>query len=750
MPGNDGANAMTQFMNLNSHENSTLSQKIYGLRQYFILSIAEIITGFWEKKQLRASEIALFSLIQEGHNALSSNYSEKLLSSFLKPFRKNLLMYFGTILLLNIIKSVIRCFRNMTFTDYNTQGKISTVEQRFEEVANEDGANISQFDNDRNNLPKIAKTYFGLTQKIINISIDVYIFSSLLSPFPLFIVLCALALSYLVTSSLSKPSANAKGTASKISSIYLDLKNIISKDGDNSEELREYIRKKEASKNQGDPLIAELLRDRFKDLTDTFKSPENKQAALNILSGMLATRTQENLKSKMIDIASDVLNKLIEKALSCLMLFLGGCRVIANKAAPGIMVADMVWLTATLKTTSDANKTFLNYVRAIKDHTEMQTTLNRIISAFPKQQRKEFNEGLFPTYFPNTLPRLCLYAGMGLTIANLYLGASLLQPLVVVSQIVGASAFKVFTFSAVIASFTALRNSSGSTLDEKIADINGRLITYSLIGLLGLHSTHLIFSGNVINIFRLLISMHASYAAFISHIAIIPLSLTLPIMMGSYLLAGITLYAFAKKFDQHAFQVIAAIVDITTTVINQTLASICFAPEYICSYVPYLKQSNDSSIITAKVHNFIVEPILALIIFGLFTAPQLFIPLLGSLPKSIWLAALLLPLVDGPSTKNYLKNIPIAVLLLTLPLSYEYIKLYLPLLSLTATSILMMPLAMLSAVSLHKFIIAPTHNAYHTQIDKIPEPKKKASWPIIKSSKLGEMMSSLSNLVATP
>lgn len=748
MPGNNGKDALTQFMRMNSEENSPLPQMIYRLRQYFILSIAEIITGFWEKKQLRALEVALFSLIQEGHNAILNNYSKTLLSSYLRLFRRNLVVYFGIILFLNITKSTIRCLRNMVFNSYNGEGELSLPEQKFDQIVEEPGANTSQFDNDRSNLPKIAKTYYGLTLKIINIGIDIYIFSSLLSPFSLLIVLGALTLSSIVTSSLSKPAANAKGSASAIFSVYTDMKNIITNGKDISAGLREYIEKKKQSQDKSTKLIVDLLETHFDKLIRIIETPQGKEAILHELSKILATRTKENLRSKMIDIVSDGLNKLIEKALSCLMLFLCGIRVIANKAAPGIIAADMVWLTATLKTTSDANKTFLSYIRAIKDYNEMKTTLDRIITAYPEDHRDQFSQPLFTIpYLPNSLHRLCLYTMIGLTMTNLYLGSGILQPVLLFSQTLGAQALKTLTFAAVISTITTLTSLPGKDLNEKIAKIDGRILTSSLFGLLCLHSLHLLFSINSSAMITQIISMHASYTALIlQSVNILPVSLALPVAIGSYLLAGMTLYALAKKCDQYLFQPLALLTDITTIFITQTIASICFIPEYLQAKIPSLRDNSRTSKLDVMINNFVTQPILTLIILGLFVAPQLFLPTLGALPKSVWLTALLLPLVGEISLKSYLKNISIALLVITLSASIEYAKLYLPLLMLTASSILMMPLAMLSAMTLNKLVLSPTRNTYVTQIEKLPEakqPKLPSSW----HSRFNELVSPLRDLL---
>ena len=118
--------------------------------------------------------------------------------------------------------------------------------------------------------------------------------------------------------------------------------------------------------------------------------------------------------------------------------------------------------------------------------------------------------------------------------------------------------------------------------------------------------------------------------------------------------------------------------------------------------------------------NLITQPVLAAITLGLFVAPQFFLPIVGSLPKAVWLTAALIPLIGSHDPKSYLLNLPIALLVITLSVSIEYIKFYIPLLALTASSILLMPLAMLSAMAMNKLMIQPAYHAYEAKVETIP------------------------------
>ncbi len=387
-----------------------LSQRVYDIYQFLALSLIGIITGFVRKKNLRRLQTGLILIAAKVHIELNTtnSLSQGIIGSLKKRFTQLFWIYAIISASVYVIDALMRLATNYTFLDYDiSKGELSRIEQTYKAEAQKhkvlypspphSDAAFEQERTQSDTLPKLAKSFFTLTQKMILVMTDLTLYWTMLPHRLFFQVVGALLLASIATYFFSQPET-------------------------------------------------ELL-SRRKELNNSIAQKQGQEKDKH-----LKERNIMFLKAKVYSTLNDLTNKLIEEGFYALMLLMCAWNVM-NGDCIGNEVADVVWMTSTIAITKDAYRSLLDSIKEIRTYQEFGKIIGRVVNAYPNSTDyfNSLNGDLLETYFPNRLFRVFMWSSIVLFLYSQYLETSS-----IISLTLEAAKAHIVTFSIASPVLTAL------------------------------------------------------------------------------------------------------------------------------------------------------------------------------------------------------------------------------------------------------------------------------------------------------
>ncbi|MEC7030603.1 MAG: hypothetical protein VXW87_02945 [Pseudomonadota bacterium] len=621
----------------------SLPQRVYAVNRFLVLSVIEIITGLVKKFNLRLMQAGLIKFVAkvfEQNKAGVANATA--MKSFKHAFKKRFFVYVSVIMGVRIIEAFLRFGKNHTFLDYNVKDdELSRVEKHYAHATkNINGHAHNRFEQERSQgdtLPKTAKSFFILTQKMVLIGIDVYLYWAMLPSSLFFMVIAALAIAGMATYLLAKPETEVNSTRKNLSRLFNEAK---STDQETlTKTVKSLLTIRLLSKRH-----KELLQDVQKDLEGATTDQQRLEQSEKIKSIITSTRSLLFLEEKIYSITSDFFNSLIQDGFNCMMIFLCALRVMSHDKI-GNKVLDIAWMTSTLTVTKDAYKNLLDNIKQIRTYEEFKKNMERVTQSFPQHETyfSELASNLSEGYFSNAFLRFFIWSSTAFYLTTKMFPSAhnieLLTPLMpyLLNPWAASASILIFAFSYRVFIARGENIDIGLTSGRFLGILLFLLMTFSNLGFI------------------------LSYLK--THSLLTPASFTKPLLL-TYCLVGATGYLF----DKYCFQKLAFIVDILLIFMTQTttlvIHNLCYGPEKLYRMFMQGHSWLDSKIRLAPKHEthisqkWLVNLILAsltMIATGCIFLPNLAISMFFSLPQylaGIVFGSYLVQLTSNQNTSN--------------------------------------------------------------------------------------------------
>ena len=536
---------------------NTLAQRVFAIHSFLFTSLIEIITGVIEKRHLRlmlASLIKSVAKIYELNKTGTNNIG--IIKTLRHIFKKRFFVFLGITVAIRVVEALLRVSKNYTFLGYNIDNdELSNIEKRYADATRDaPGHSHGKFEQERSQgdtLPKTAKNFYILTQKMALIGIDLYLYWTMLPTALFFTVLGALTLAAIATYVLAKPETETNSSRKKLSRLHNeaaapleDKKQVI------TAILALPISLGNTHKEQLTALRTEL---------NTSITQERLNDIGSSLQGIIVViRSRSFLVEKAYNIFSALANTLIQEGFNCFMIFICALRVM-NGDMVGDKIVDIAWMTSTITVTKDAYKNLLDNIKQIRTYEEFKKNMERVTQSFPDHQSylKALASNLTDMYFPNPLLRMFTWGSIGLFLYTLMLSETTLLSTLAAS----VTPYILTPWAAIPAAAIAWqcrKHLSEST--TQISLLDGRTLAVLLFSIMSISNIGFVYY----------FLQTYSVASFL------PTSIPSLLM----LLAGV---GASWGFDRYIFQRVAFVIDIvlifTTQTIVLALHNVCYAPD---------------------------------------------------------------------------------------------------------------------------------------------------------------------------
>lgn len=599
----------------------SLPQRVYAVNRFLVLSVIEIITGLVKKFNLRLMQAGLIKFVAKVFEQNKMGVANAtVMKSFKHAFKKRFFVYVSVVMGVRIIEAFLRFGKNHTFLDYNIKDdELSRVEKHYAHATKDvnDHAH-NRFEQERSQgdtLPKTAKSFFILTQKMVLIGIDVYLYWAMLPSSLFFMVVAALALAGMATYLLAKPETEVNSTRKNLSRLFNEARS--SDQVTLTKTVKSLLTIRKLSKSHKDQLKAIL-----KDMDGETNDQQRLEQSEKVKEIITKTRSRLFLKEKLYNTSSEFINNLIQDGFNCMMIFLCALRVMSRDKT-GNKVFDIAWMTSTLTVTKDAYRNLLDNIKQIRTYEEFKKNMERVTQSFPDHETyfRGLASNLSEGYISSTFLRFFIWSSTALYLTTKIFPSAhnleFLTPLMpyLMNPWAASAAILIFAFSYRALVARGENIDIGLTSGRFLGVLLFLLMTFSNLGfILSFLKTHSLLS---------------------------PASFTKPMLL-TYCLVGATGYLF----DKYCFQKLAFIADILLIFVTQTAAlvihNICYGPEKLYRMLKRAHSWLDSKIRLAPKHEthisqkWLVNLILAsltVIVTGCIFLPNPAISLFFSLPQ---------------------------------------------------------------------------------------------------------------------